>query len=319
MAVVVALALIAASVGIYRYRNASAGTAVPYTTSKAVQGNLAQTVTATGPISAAQAVPLNFKNSGKLAEIDVKVGETVTAGQVLAKLDTADLTASLNQAQANLASAQSAYNKLAQGALPTDVAAAQVAVNAANSQLNDAKSALATAQTVATRDTASAELAVTNAQQSYNDAINNQQALPAVLAQQIESAKDKLYSDQITDDAAVGRGAMTKDQRQAALDVDQVAIDQANASALQQQTQQQATVNQASQALKTAQSNLATTQAKDAQTLQSAQAQVNTAQSSVATAQAAYAAESSGSHASRLRCGQSQHRCPTGGGSTVAE
>src|SRR5581483_6955514 len=269
-----------------------------------------------------------------------------------AKLDDTDLRSQLQQAQASLASAQAAYDKLMQGALPTDVAAAQTAIDSANTQVANARKALAGAQDTATKDLASAQQAVSSAQQSQADAQKNlqaaqaqidaatasdkvtlanaqqaladaqktAQALPAIVAQQIEQAKDKLYADQIADDAAVGRGAMTSDARQAALDVDQTAITQANASAQQQLAQSQQTLNQAQatlnnanatlqndlakfqgqlvsaqtqansadQALKTAQTNLASAQAKDNQSVQSAQAQVDSAVSSVQTAQAAY-------------------------------
>ncbi|HLG69098.1 MAG TPA: efflux RND transporter periplasmic adaptor subunit, partial [Chloroflexota bacterium] len=155
--------------------------------------------------------------------------------------------------------------------------------------------------------------AVANAQQSLADAQKVAQSAPAVVAQSIEKAKDQLYADQVADDAAVGRGSMTKRARQAALDADQAAVDAANASAQQTLAQSQQTLNQAQQALKTAQANqasdqakvqgsiataqaqvntaqstLASTQAKDAQTVQSAQSAVATAQSGVQTAQANY-------------------------------
>lgn len=282
------LLLIGTSAGVYRERSLSGSGAVSYATATAASGTLAQSVTATGPIAAAQAVPLNFKNSGKLSEIDVKIGATVAAGQVLAKLDPADLQASLGQAQANLAGAQAAYNKLLTSAQPADIAVAQAAINAANTQLNSAKTALAATQVVATKDVASAQQALANAQQAYNDALSGQQTLPAVLQQSILQAKDKLYSDQIADDAAVGRGSMTKEQRQAALDVDQTAIDQANAAAVQQQAQQQASVDQAAAAVKSAQSALTSTQAKDAQSVTAAQAQLDSAQAGIQTAQASY-------------------------------
>src|SRR5207249_7386279 len=53
------------------------------------------------------------KSTGKISDIYVSVGQQVTAGQPLAKLDTTDLEAALAQAQANLVSAQNNYNRTA--------------------------------------------------------------------------------------------------------------------------------------------------------------------------------------------------------------
>src|SRR5579864_7242754 len=132
---ILALALVVSGAAVYRYRAASSAAAGSYTTTRIQRGTITDAVTGTGPIAASQAVPLNFKNSGKVSEIDVNVGDKVKAGQVLAKLDDSDLKTQLQQAQANLANSQAAYNKLAQGALPTAVAAAKAAIDSANSQM----------------------------------------------------------------------------------------------------------------------------------------------------------------------------------------
>ena len=71
---------------------------VTYLTAQVTQGNLATTVSATGPVQSAT-YPVNFAASGKIAEIDVSVGQHVNAGQVLAKLDATALQDALNQAQ----------------------------------------------------------------------------------------------------------------------------------------------------------------------------------------------------------------------------
>src|SRR5579871_5899083 len=86
LAGILVVALGASAVGVYRYRQATAAANVSYTTAKVARGTITDAITGTGPISAANAVPLNFKSSGKVAEIDVNVGDKVTAGQVLAKL-----------------------------------------------------------------------------------------------------------------------------------------------------------------------------------------------------------------------------------------
>ncbi|NTU83871.1 MAG: biotin/lipoyl-binding protein [Chloroflexales bacterium] len=74
-------------------------------------------------IAEAKVVPVNsvdlsFETGGKVAELLVDEGEAVTAGQPLARLDTRDLTLSVEQAQVSLQQAQADYDKLIEGATP---------------------------------------------------------------------------------------------------------------------------------------------------------------------------------------------------------
>jgi len=200
----------------------------------------------------------------------------------------AALEVQLQQAQAALASAQAAYDKLAHSPLTQDVAAAATAVDVAKAQLAAAQHASDAAQTTAEKGAAAAQVAVANAQQALADAQQNAATIPGIVQQQIQQAKAKLYADQTTWDAQAGRGAATKEQRQSALDADQAAIDQATASAKQQLVQAQQTVNQAQQALKTAAANLEAVQAKDGQAVQAAHDQVASAEAAVGQAQAGY-------------------------------
>src|SRR5207244_12745002 len=97
-------------------------TAAPtYQTSAAALGSVQVTVSATGPITTPASVPLSFKSSGKLNELDVAVGQTVTAGQVLAKEDATDLQAAVDQAQATLAQQEASLAKVQAGATPQAV------------------------------------------------------------------------------------------------------------------------------------------------------------------------------------------------------
>jgi len=75
---------------------------VVYTTEPVKRANIIQTVTATGEVQSATEINLNFKNSGWLARLNVKVGDKVKAGQELAQLQNGSLVASVMAAQANL-------------------------------------------------------------------------------------------------------------------------------------------------------------------------------------------------------------------------
>jgi HlyD family secretion protein len=96
---------------------------------------------------------MSFRTTGKIAAIYVSVGQQVTAGQPLAKLDTTDLEAALASAQANLATAQNNYNRTASGtgdaAKSVDQARQQAAQDlaAAQATLSKLKTSYAAAKT----------------------------------------------------------------------------------------------------------------------------------------------------------------------------
>ncbi|GAA3279618.1 efflux RND transporter periplasmic adaptor subunit [Dactylosporangium vinaceum] len=75
------------------------------------QGTVAQTVTATGSVASAATANANFTTSGTVTEVDVKVGDVVTKGQTLAKVDPTAANASLSTAKANLTAAQAALTR----------------------------------------------------------------------------------------------------------------------------------------------------------------------------------------------------------------
>src|SRR5262245_36364605 len=84
-------------------------------TPRAAFGTVTATVSATGAVQSALTANADFATAGTVTEIDVKVGDAVTKGQVLAKVDPAAAQAQLNTAKANLNAAQASLNR-AQGA-----------------------------------------------------------------------------------------------------------------------------------------------------------------------------------------------------------
>jgi RND family efflux transporter MFP subunit len=92
---VVLIAVVASIVGA---RMASAQKATTYQYGTVRQGNLTLTVSGAGPVSA-DLYNLSFATSGTISEIDVSVGQTVKAGQTLAKLDPTALQNAVSQAQ----------------------------------------------------------------------------------------------------------------------------------------------------------------------------------------------------------------------------
>lgn len=113
------------------------------------RANVTQSVSVSGSVTA-ETVRVGFRPQGRLVEISVKVGDTVAAGQVLARLDPTDLQTAVKQAQANVLSAQARYDTTVAGASAEDIALARntldtATANADQAQKN-ARSDLSTAQ-----------------------------------------------------------------------------------------------------------------------------------------------------------------------------
>ena len=108
------------------YWYAHSGTS-PYQFIPVTQGSITETVSVTGNTTPVSSVSLGFGNSGTIAHVYVSVGDQVSAGSVLASLDTSDLSAQLQQAQANVDVQQANLAGLKAGAQPEDIAASQAA------------------------------------------------------------------------------------------------------------------------------------------------------------------------------------------------
>src|SRR4029077_20882792 len=66
-------------------------------------GTVTNSVSSSGTLVPAQQLNLGFKTAGTLTEVDVRSGDHVSAGQVLARIDTTPLQIALQTAQAQLA------------------------------------------------------------------------------------------------------------------------------------------------------------------------------------------------------------------------
>jgi HlyD family secretion protein len=307
--VVAALAAIALVLGGLIYRDVfvgtkNAGNAVNLY--MVARRTVTASVTGTGNLVPMQQANVSFKVSGSLTEIDVRVGDHVAAGQVLARIDPTPEQNALAGAQANLAIAEA--------------------------NLQSAETPLTASQITQLRDN------VANAQQQYNDTVaqvnaTNTQDANQVIADQnqlttdqqtltfnalYQAAKQTLTTDQATLQTTINQfntdgcksqtypysGACVADftavsSAQGKVSIDQAAVNgyttQVNAdqTKLNQDTaKQQAdassgqrSINQASASLTSAQDNLNTqTESKPNQIL-SAQAQVASAQAALQTAQ----------------------------------
>ncbi len=143
----IVVALGAAGGGFWATRGSSPS-APTYQLVAAQSSTLRQTESSTGTIEPAQQANLNFAASGQVTSVAVKVGQTVKAGQVLAKVNSASLAASVAQAKATQASDAaklSSDQAAGSGVTSAQLTADQAAVTAAENQVTDADQALAEA------------------------------------------------------------------------------------------------------------------------------------------------------------------------------
>lgn len=159
-------------------------------------GYIEETVSATGNVTAERDASLAFESSGPIAEVAVRTGQRVEAGQVLARLSTSSLEwqvartqASLNSAlarleqtqqvptdeeidsaEAALDSALAAYDKVAAGSSEEDLASAQAALDSAAASYAKVKAGPTKEDLAAARaGLESARAALQQAQASYDE------------------------------------------------------------------------------------------------------------------------------------------------------
>ena len=118
-------AVIALAIGVTGYYSFS--TTKHFSTTTVADGTVSAQLTSTGTVKAATETMLAFPVGGRINSVNVKVGDTVYAGQTLASVDSATAYGALQQAQGALASAQANYNLLIDGASSSAVEVAQVA------------------------------------------------------------------------------------------------------------------------------------------------------------------------------------------------
>ena len=228
-----------------------------YRTSTVAYGTITQTIGMAGNLAPVTEADLNFPASGTVQLVEAQVGETVTAGELLAALDPTILAAQLSQAKATLSSAKS---KLAQdqagpnaqtlASAQGPVSSAQVAVNNARTSLTDTKAinaqTVAAAQSLVDQD--QAKLAADDPADTVTIAADtaklaaDQQALAAtkVKAQQsndqssaqLASAQQQLASAK-SSLAALLAGSTSAETVQ--IDQAQIQIDQVDVNTLQHQ------------------------------------------------------------------------------------
>lgn len=189
--------------GYWTYKHFTAKPAVATNiTKKAKMGDVSKLITATGTVSYPHATPLTFVQAGKIVELNVKVGDTVNKGQVLAKIDDTKLSTSVLQAKANLMSAQAKLQTIQDGFNAQTFAQAKAAhlkaqQSLTNAQQNADLSYLSNQVLLANQTVKQANDTLAKAQQSGNTAS----------VQSAQNSLEQALKDQKTAENAQNGGA----------------------------------------------------------------------------------------------------------------
>lgn len=160
-------------------------------------GALIATVSATGTLEPQTETTLAFLTNGNVAEILAQRGDTVQAGQPLAKLDATALGLQLKQAEANLQAAQASLEKLKQG--PTAAARA-----AAQANLDSAQAALDALQNPSASAVAAAQANLASARAQYDKLLKPDATELAIAKADLDKAQAALANAQAAYDRVGG-------------------------------------------------------------------------------------------------------------------
>jgi HlyD family secretion protein len=141
-------------------------------TTTVTRGSIQATLVEAGTIAAGAQVTLQFQNSGQIKTINVKAGDKVKAGQVLASLDSSSLEAAEASAQASLATAQANLATAKATPLPSQISSAEAALVSAQAGLRAAQAKNATLGdqvTIEQNNVDNAAQALSDAQNAYSN------------------------------------------------------------------------------------------------------------------------------------------------------
>lgn len=96
-------------------------------------------ITASGRVVPVQSVNISPRNPGTVVELKVEQGDRVTQGQILARMDNADVQARISQARANIAQAQAQLDQAIAGSRPQEINQAKARLAQSQAQLMEAR------------------------------------------------------------------------------------------------------------------------------------------------------------------------------------
>lgn len=92
-----------------------------------------------GSLESRRSVQLRSEAEGRISQIYVKAGDFVKQGEIIARIDSAQVQAAIQQERANILRAQARLQELKAGSRPEEIARAQASVAEAQARLADAR------------------------------------------------------------------------------------------------------------------------------------------------------------------------------------
>jgi len=255
-----------------------------FETVRVERDTIASTVSATGSIEPDEQISLAFGTSGRISNVYVSIGETVAAGQLLAEIDTTDLTLALAQSRVTLEINEAQLAKLETPPKTNDIAAAQAAVQVAQAAVAAAEASLNSSQAAYGQLLASSS----SAQQTVNEAnVRSAEATLKTAQQAYNQVRSRPNIGALPQSAELERATIAFEAAKAQAELTNQGPDQSQiAAALSQIAQADSGLRQSQSSLITAQNNLQTLlDGADTNDLVIARAQVRQAQLNVVQAE----------------------------------
>ncbi|MCI7330878.1 MAG: HlyD family efflux transporter periplasmic adaptor subunit [Selenomonadaceae bacterium] len=178
-----------------------------YAHEQRIQAEASQTLTLSGNVDVRE-VSVAFRQSDRIAEILAAEGDTVQAGQVLARLDDHELQLQRAKADAQVRAQQSTVDKLHNGTRQEEIAQAQAQYDAAQAAAENARGVYSRYQQIYTSIEGISEQQLDNARHDYEAKSASAAAAQQTLAQALNGAR--------AEDIAAGEAALEADKDEAA-------------------------------------------------------------------------------------------------------
>ncbi len=138
--ILVALAI--GAISVYAFSRSQKEEPSKYDFIIAKKADIVQQVSVTGQVKPIKEVDLAFENSGKIAQVNVDIGDKIRKGEILLTLKSGELQAELLQAQANLEREKARLQEAQTGTRSEEIQVQKTKVKKAQISIQDAKNNL---------------------------------------------------------------------------------------------------------------------------------------------------------------------------------
>jgi len=158
--------------GIWYMVSSGDGEEAKYDFAEVAYVDITQDVSVTGTVEADPKINLKFQAAGQVEDVYVDVGDYVSVGASLARLDTVALAIQVDSAEADLALAQANYDQAVAGSTQEAILVAEAAVEKAQADLANSEQDLENTEVLSAESVSSAELDYQTALTNYENAID---------------------------------------------------------------------------------------------------------------------------------------------------